>query len=44
MNRITRHQGAVILNDQILLIKHRHYNDGREYWLLPGEGQELLLL
>lgn len=40
MSRITRYQGAVILNDQILLIKHRHYEDGFEYWLLPGGGME----
>ncbi|MFX1326084.1 MAG: NUDIX domain-containing protein [Promethearchaeota archaeon] len=40
MSRIMRYQGAVILNDQILLIKHRQYNDGFEYWLLPGGGIE----
>ena len=36
----TRYQGAIILNDQILLIKHSHYEDGVEYWLLPGGGRE----
>ena len=40
MSRITCYQGSVILNDQILLIKHHHYSDGREYWLLPGGGRE----
>ncbi|NHJ22634.1 MAG: NUDIX hydrolase [Candidatus Lokiarchaeota archaeon] len=40
MNRTTRYQGAVILNDQILLIKQRYYKDGREYWMLPGGGRE----
>ncbi|MFW9823598.1 MAG: NUDIX domain-containing protein [Candidatus Thorarchaeota archaeon] len=40
MSRITRYQGAIIHNDQILLIKHRHYNDGLEYWILPGGGIE----
>ena len=36
----TRYQGAIILNDQILLIKHSQYKDGVEYWLLPGGGRE----
>ncbi len=36
----TRYQGAIILNDQILLIKHSHYKDGMEYWVLPGGGRE----
>ncbi|MFX1567359.1 MAG: NUDIX domain-containing protein [Promethearchaeota archaeon] len=40
MSRTTRYQGAVILDDQILLIKHRHFKDGLEYWLLPGGGRE----
>ncbi|MHA2390404.1 MAG: NUDIX hydrolase [Promethearchaeota archaeon] len=40
MSRTTRYQGAVIHNDHILLIKHRHFNDGLEYWLLPGGGRD----
>lgn len=36
----TRYQGAIILNDQILLIKHSQYKDGVEYWILPGGGRE----
>jgi ADP-ribose pyrophosphatase YjhB (NUDIX family) len=40
MSRTNRYQGAVILNNHILLIKHRQYTDGFEYWLLPGGGRE----
>lgn len=40
MSRITRYQGAVIHDDHILLIKHLHYESGREYWVLPGGGRE----
>jgi 8-oxo-dGTP pyrophosphatase MutT (NUDIX family) len=40
MSRITRYQGAVIHDDQILLIKHRHHKSGREYWVIPGGGRE----
>jgi 8-oxo-dGTP pyrophosphatase MutT (NUDIX family) len=40
MSRTTRYQGVIILNDQILLIKHRQYKDGFEYWVLPGGGRE----
>jgi 8-oxo-dGTP diphosphatase len=29
---------AIIKNDQILMVQHRH--DGREYWTLPGGGIE----
>ncbi|MFW9821036.1 MAG: NUDIX domain-containing protein [Candidatus Thorarchaeota archaeon] len=36
----TRYQGAIILNDQILLIKHSHHKDGVEYWVFPGGGRE----
>ncbi len=36
----TRYQGAIIRNDQILLIKHSHHKSGVEYWLLPGGGRE----
>ena len=40
MQRTIRYQGAVIRDDHILLIQHRHHTDGRSYWLLPGGGLE----
>lgn len=40
MQRTIRYQGAVIRDDHILLIQHRHHTDGRSYWLLPGGGPE----
>ncbi|MFW9821034.1 MAG: NUDIX hydrolase [Candidatus Thorarchaeota archaeon] len=40
MSRTTRYQGAIIFNDQILLIKHTQYKDGVEYWVLPGGGRK----
>ena len=40
MSRITRYQGVIIRNDHILLIKHRQYDSGREYWVTPGGGRE----
>jgi 8-oxo-dGTP pyrophosphatase MutT (NUDIX family) len=40
MQRTTRYQGAVMRDDHILLIQHRHHADGRSYWLLPGGGME----
>jgi 8-oxo-dGTP diphosphatase len=40
MQRTIRYQGAVIRDDHILLIQHRHHGDGRSYWLLPGGGLE----
>ncbi len=40
MPRTTRYQGAIIQDHSILLIKHRHHDDGREYWVIPGGGQE----
>ena len=42
MPRITRYQGAIIRDDHILLIKHKHREDGdeREYWVIPGGGRE----
>lgn len=30
--------GAVVIDDQILMVRHRH--DGRDYWTLPGGGIE----
>jgi 8-oxo-dGTP pyrophosphatase MutT (NUDIX family) len=40
MKRETRYQGAIILDDHILLVKHREHDTGRTYWLLPGGGPE----
>ena len=40
MQRAIRYQGAVIHDDHILLIQHRHYASGHSYWLLPGRGRE----
>jgi len=40
MKRETRYQGAIILDDHVLLIKHREHDTGRTYWLLPGGGRE----
>jgi 8-oxo-dGTP pyrophosphatase MutT (NUDIX family) len=36
--RETRIQGAIVRQDQLLLIQHRHHPTGRSYWLLPGGG------
>ena len=40
MQRRIRCQGAIVREDHILLIKHRHHDDGRDYWLIPGGGLE----
>jgi 8-oxo-dGTP pyrophosphatase MutT (NUDIX family) len=40
MSRTTRYQGAIVRDHSILLIKHRHHDNGREYWVIPGGGQE----
>jgi 8-oxo-dGTP pyrophosphatase MutT (NUDIX family) len=40
MQRTIRYQGAVLRDDHILLIQHRHYSTGHSYWLLPGGGRE----
>jgi ADP-ribose pyrophosphatase YjhB (NUDIX family) len=40
MNRIIRYQGAIIQDDQLLLIQHREHASGRTYWVLPGGGRE----
>jgi ADP-ribose pyrophosphatase YjhB (NUDIX family) len=40
MSRHTRYQGAIVQDDQILLIKHTEHESGRSYWLLPGGGIE----
>lgn len=41
MSRLTRYQGAIILEDRILLIRHREHKTGRSYWVFPGGGIEL---
>lgn len=38
--RPNRYQAAIIEDGKILLIMHRHHVDGREYWIIPGGGQE----
>ncbi len=40
MNRSTRYQGAIVRDQQVLLIQHRTHGGGRSYWLLPGGGRE----
>jgi ADP-ribose pyrophosphatase YjhB (NUDIX family)/lysophospholipase L1-like esterase len=39
-SRNTRYQGAIIRDHHILLIKHRQHDGSREYWVIPGGGQE----
>ena len=41
MSRLIRYQGAIIQDDQILLIMHREHSTGRAYWVIPGGGREL---
>ena len=38
--RHTRYQGAIIKDDQILLIKHTEHASGRSFWVIPGGGRE----
>jgi ADP-ribose pyrophosphatase YjhB (NUDIX family)/RimJ/RimL family protein N-acetyltransferase len=38
--RETRYQGAIVRDNQILLIRHREHESGRSYWILPGGGIE----
>lgn len=40
MNRSIRYQGAIIKDDQLLLIQHREHACGRSYWVIPGGGRE----
>jgi ADP-ribose pyrophosphatase YjhB (NUDIX family) len=40
MKRDVRYQGAILRDDDILLIKHREHDSGHSYWLLPGGGRE----
>ena len=36
----TRYQGAIIKDNQILLIKHTEHKSGRSFWVIPGGGRE----
>lgn len=38
--RHTRYQGAIIKEEQILLIKHTEHESGRSFWVIPGGGRE----
>jgi 8-oxo-dGTP pyrophosphatase MutT (NUDIX family) len=38
--RDTRYQGAIIKDDQILLIRHTEHASGRSFWVIPGGGRE----
>ena len=38
--RDVRYQGAVIRDDELLLIKHHEHSTGHFYWVLPGGGIE----
>ena len=38
--RDTRYQGAIVRDDQILLIRHQENETGRSYWIFPGGGIE----
>jgi 8-oxo-dGTP diphosphatase len=40
LTRHTRYQGAIIQDDEILLIRHQHHIEERTYWLFPGGGIE----
>ena len=40
MARHTRYQGAIIHNDAIMLIRHKHHATNRTYWVFPGGGIE----
>jgi 8-oxo-dGTP pyrophosphatase MutT (NUDIX family) len=40
MKRDIRYQGAIVKDDQVLLIRHREHETGRSYWLFPGGGIE----
>ena len=39
-SREIRYQGAIVRDNQILLIKHREHETGYSYWILPGGGLE----
>jgi len=40
MARYARYQGAIVQDDQLLLIKHRVFEDNSEFWMIPGGGRE----
>lgn len=39
-DRVVRYQGAIIDDDQILLIMHMPLKGGSPYWVIPGGGIE----
>lgn len=39
MKRHARYQGAIVSDQHVLLVKHTWFENGAEYWLLPGGGQ-----
>ena len=38
--RTTRYEGAILRDDQVLLIQHHEHATGRTYWVFPGGGKE----
>jgi ADP-ribose pyrophosphatase YjhB (NUDIX family) len=38
-DRITRYQGAIVRDGQVLLIRQIEHASGRDYWLIPGGGR-----
>lgn len=40
MARTVRCQGAIVQDHRLLLIQHREYASGTNYWVIPGGGQE----
>ena len=40
MGRDVRYQGAIVRDDQLILIRHRMDADGRTFWIFPGGGIE----
>lgn len=40
MSARVRYQGAILRDDEILLIQHREHATGRAYWIIPGGKRE----
>ena len=38
--RDIRYQGAIVHDDQLLLIRHREHKTDHSYWIFPGGGRE----
>jgi 8-oxo-dGTP pyrophosphatase MutT (NUDIX family) len=38
LGRVTRYQGAIVRNDQILLLLQEVIESGKTYWVIPGGG------